>query len=112
MKKTTRTIGASAVMLTSSVVANQAGTNTQRVVRRGGTAQTLCSTSREVQKCGTYTLTCTMGRSARNQLLTEAIRYTLVTTFTDRAGSQVRTSTNGKLARIPIRPAPAEPVTG
>ena len=112
VKKTTRTIGASAIMVTSSVVANQAGTITQRVVRRGGTAQTLCTTSRKVSKAGTYTLTCTLGRSVRNQLHTEAIRYTLVTTFTDRAGVQASTRSNGRLARIPIRPAPPEAVTG
>jgi hypothetical protein len=112
VKKTTRTTGRSTITLKSSVAVSQAGTITQRAVRRGGKKQTLCSARRTVNGAGTFSLTCVMGRSVTNQLRSGAIRYTLVTTVTDTAGAMASTSSNGLLPKRPVRPAGRVPVTG
>ena len=107
---TTRTIGASTISLKSSVAVNGPGTITQKAVRRGGTKQTLCTAKRATTAAGTFSLTCAMGRSVINELHRHAIRYSLVTTFTDAAGVAVTTSSKVMvLPRIGARPVP---VTG
>ena len=112
VRKTRRTIGKSTITLTSSVRVSQAGTITQRAVRRGGRKQTLCSTKRTVTGAGTFSLTCVMGRSVTSQLRSGAIKYTLVTTITDTAGAKASTSSNGLLPKRPVRRTGKVPVTG
>ena len=112
LTKATRTVAASAITLTSSATVSQAGTITQRAVRRGGKKQTLCTSKRTVKGAGTFSLTCVMGRSVTSQLRSSAIKYTLVTTITDTAGAKAGTSSNGLLPKRPVRRTGKVPVTG
>jgi hypothetical protein len=80
------------------VQTNQAGTITQRAIRRGTkTTTALCTTRRQVSAAGTHRLTCTMGAKIRNQPRTRAIRYTLVTTFTTAAGKTATVRVEGRI---------------
>jgi hypothetical protein len=98
----------------ATTVAWERTTSSNQMIQTSTSAPTLAllSVSRSGSGSGTFALTCTMGRSVTNQLRSGAITCTLVTTFTDTAGAQVTTRSNGLLPRRPGRTGARVPVTG
>lgn len=117
LRMRTPEVNASATAITSSFVAETAGTVTQvgigAAARRStrGTGLKACAVTQTVAREGTVTLTCRLTNAARRALAVRALPVTLVTTFTPASGAPVQSITSITLARTAAKQASSPSTT-
>ncbi len=88
--KATARVTRTAVVLSSRVTVDRAGTIAQRLTTGAEKIRIWCRTSRTVAAAGTYTLTCNLGTAGRRYIRAKALTGTVRTTFTPTGEPAVR----------------------